>query len=62
MTYEDVVKLTIYLVHECIDTAERRRLFKDVFGAVTPCMTVLYVSALGDASMKVDLDVWASYE
>ena len=62
MSYEDVVKLTVYLVHECIDTAERRRLFKEVFTLITPCMTVLYVSALGDPSMMVELDVWASSE
>lgn len=62
MGYEHVVKLTVYLVHECIDTADRRRLFNEVFNGVAPCMTVVYVSALGDPSMKVELDVWASSE
>lgn len=60
MTLGDVVKVTIYLVHECIDTGERRRLFEDVFGAYLPCMSVVYVPALGDQAMKVELDVWAS--
>lgn len=62
MTYENIVKLTIYFVNDSIDTDDRRRLFKELFGSILPCMTVLYVSALGDSDMKVELDVWASAE
>jgi len=62
MSYENIVKLTIYLVHDSIKTDDRRRLFKDLFGSINSCMTVLYVSGLGDADMKVELDVWASAE
>lgn len=62
MSYDDVIKLTVYLLHGCIDTTDRRQLFEEVFGAIKPCMTVLYVSALGDSAMKVELDVWASSE
>jgi len=62
MTYDDVIKLTVYLVHGCIDTDDRRTLFVDVFGGYSPCMTMLYVSALGDPDMQVELDVWASAE
>ncbi len=60
MGYENVIKLTVYLVHNCIDTDTRRSLFTELFGSVSPCMTVLYVPALGDETMKVELDVWAS--
>jgi len=62
MDYDDLVKVVVYLVADSIDTNERRQVFKRVFSSVTPCMTVLYVSALGDPSMKVELDVWASAE
>ena len=62
MEYADIVKLTIYLLQDSIETDHRRRLFKELFGSICPCMTVLYVSALGDADMKVELDVWASAE
>lgn len=62
MAYEDIVKLTIYFVQNSIETNDRRHLFKELFGSISPCMTVLYVSALGDPDMKVELDVWASVE
>jgi len=62
LSYENIVKLTIYFVNDSIDTDDRRRLFKELFGSILPCMTVLYVSALGDSDMKVELDVWASAE
>jgi len=62
MTYQDIIKLTIYLVQDSIDTNTRRHLFGELFGSCTLCMTVLYVVALGDPDMKVELDVWASAE
>ena len=62
MSYGDIVKLTVYLVDGCIDKAARRSLFIEIFGSITPCMTVLYVSALGEPLMQVELDVWASAE
>jgi len=62
MTYENILKMTIYFVQDSIETNDRRRLFTDLFGAICPCMTVLYVSALGDPEMKVELEVWASAE
>lgn len=60
MTEDDIVKLTIYLVPESIGATERRELFSTLFSSITPCMTVLYVAALGDPEMLVELDVWAS--
>lgn len=51
MGYENVVKLTIYFVHRSIDTSARRCFFAELFGSIEPCMTVLYVSGLGDSSM-----------
>ncbi len=60
MTEDDIVKLTVYLVPDSVGTAERRKLFSELFSSIAPCMTVLYVAALGDPSMLVELDVWAS--
>ena len=62
MTLENIIKLTVYLQHESINTNERRILFLSIFGEINPCMTVLYVPGFGDPDMKVELDVWASAE
>ena len=62
MSYENIVKLTIYFVQDSIQTNDRRQLFKELFGSINSCMTVLYVSGLGGVDMKVELDVWASAE
>jgi len=62
MTYDDVVKLTVYLVENCIETDSRRDLFAKVFSSVAPCMTMIYVPALGDPAMLIELDAWASAE
>jgi len=51
MTYDDIVEITVYLVDGCIETDSRRTLFAKAFDSVSPCMTMLYVSALGDPDM-----------
>jgi len=59
MSYKDIVKLTIYMVDQ-IDPTERRSAFASLLDEVRPCMTLLYVSALGTDRLKVEIDVLAS--
>jgi len=58
MEIEDLVKLTIYLVGD-IDTAKRREVLADWLGAHAPCSTLLYVAALANPNIKVEVDAWA---
>ena len=59
MVYADIVKLTIYMVEQ-VDPTERRSAFASLLDEVRPCMTFLYVSALGTDKLKVEIDVLAS--
>ncbi len=59
MSYKDIVKLTIYMVEQ-IDPTERRSAFASMLRDIRPCMTLLYVSALGTDELKVEIDVLAS--
>ena len=59
MSVSDVVKLTIYLVGQ-FDPDDRRRILSDYFEAVAPCMTLLFVAALGAPRLKVEIDAIAS--
>lgn len=55
----DIVKLTIYLVGE-MDRAKRREILTAKLQGHQPCMTLLYISALGSPAFKVEIDAWAS--
>ena len=59
MSYKDIVKLTIYMVEQ-IDPTQRRSVFASMLDEIRPCMTLLYVSALGTDNLKVEIDVLAS--
>ena len=59
MSYSDIIKITIYMTEQ-IDPTERRTAFADLLDELRPCMTLLYVSALGTDTLKVEIDVMAS--
>lgn len=61
MTVGDIVKMTTYLVGE-VDPDRRRQIFSAFFGDHRPCMTLLYVSALGTPALKAEIDAWAASE
>jgi len=58
MSFQDVVKLTYYLVGE-MDTKERRAIMSEKLGEYPPCSTLVYVAALASPELKVELDAWA---
>ncbi len=59
MSYKDVIKATFYMVEQSDPTA-RRAAFASMLDGIRPCMTLLYVSALGTDELKVEIDVLAS--
>jgi enamine deaminase RidA (YjgF/YER057c/UK114 family) len=59
MALADLVKLTTYLVGEW-DADARRRVMAERLGALRPCHTLLYISALAAPSLRVEIDAWAS--
>ncbi|THB73449.1 MAG: RidA family protein [Desulfobacteraceae bacterium] len=61
MAIKDIVKLTIYLVDQ-FDAAQRRQVLAEFFQDIEPCMTLLFVAALGTPGLKVEIDVMASAE
>ncbi|WP_370673487.1 RidA family protein [Pleomorphomonas sp. PLEO] len=61
MSVGDIVKLTTYLVGD-VDPDRRRQVFGAFFGDHRPCTTLLYVSALGLPTLKVEIDAWAARE
>ena len=61
MDVKDIVKLTYYLVGE-IDTVKRRELVASKLMGHQPCSTLLYVAALANSQLRVEIDAWASRE
>jgi len=59
MDLSDVVKLTLYLVGE-MDPGQRGEVIASSLGEHKPCMTLVYVAALGSPPYRVELDAWAS--
>jgi len=58
MEVRDIVKLTMYLVGQ-IDNEKRREMITDWLNGHQPCMTLLYVAALANPKIKVELDATA---
>lgn len=59
MDVQDIVKLTFYHVGE-IDAAKRRELIASRLKGHKPCSTLLFVTALSNPTVKVEIDAWAS--
>jgi 2-iminobutanoate/2-iminopropanoate deaminase len=53
--------LTTYLVGEW-DTDKRRALVASKLAGHQPAMTLVYVAALANPAIKVEIDAWASCE
>ena len=58
MAVTDLVKLTFYLVGD-IDAAARRAAVTAWLGGHQPCTTLLYVTALANPALVVEIDAWA---
>ncbi len=61
MDVPDLVKLTFYLVGE-MDPGKRKDVIAARLQGHKPCMTLMFVAGLANASLKVELDAWASKE
>lgn len=59
MEIRDIVKLTIYLAEEKIEADKRRELFSNWLQGHQPCMTLLYVAALANPSISVEIEATA---
>jgi len=58
MDVSQLVKLTIYLVGD-VDARARREAVSGFLAGHLPCMTLLYVSALANPALRVEIDGWA---
>ncbi len=58
MAVTDLVKLTTYLVGE-VDAAARRQAFAAFLGGHTPAQTLVYVAALANPALRVEIEAWA---
>jgi enamine deaminase RidA (YjgF/YER057c/UK114 family) len=61
MTTSNIDKLTIYL-SEDMDGKLRKDILEKKLGAHKPCMTLIYVKALANPKLKVEIDTLASSE
>ncbi len=61
MEMKDLVKVNYYLVGEW-DNAKRRELVAAKMGGHKPCSTLVYVVALANPNLKVEVEAWASRE
>ena len=59
MTKENINKMTIYLA-EKMDPQKRKEKLEAALGDYKPCMTLLYVQALANPKIKVEIDASAS--
>ena len=57
----NLVKLTFYLT-EPVAADRRAEILGGALGGHTPCMTLLFVPALANPALKVEIDAWASAE
>jgi len=59
MNREDIDKLTFYLVDD-IEKDARIKILTEKLGNHKPCMTLIYVSKLANAKIKVEIEALAS--
>ena len=59
MDVKDIVKLNYYLVGES-DLAKRRAIISARLQGHQPCSTLVYVSALANHMLRVEIEAWAS--
>ncbi|WP_431811695.1 RidA family protein [Lysinibacillus sp. FW12] len=61
MEVRDITKLVFYLVGD-MEASQRKEIIGDFLGDHLPCMTLIYVVALANPSLKVEIDTWACKE
>ena len=59
MDVKDIVKLNYYLVGES-DLARRREVIVSKLQGHQPCSTLVFVSALANPMLRVEIEAWAS--
>lgn len=59
MGFEDVIKLTWFLVGD-FDVPGLRQRMRDRFQGHKPCSTLLFVAGLASPDYKVEIEAWAS--
>jgi 2-iminobutanoate/2-iminopropanoate deaminase len=59
MTVADLTKLTLYVVGD-MDAAGRRDILQAKLGDHAPCMTLVFVVALANPRLKVEIDAFAA--
>lgn len=59
MDVKDLIKITYYLVGE-FDTARRREIVLSKLQGHQPCSTLLFVAALANPQLQVEIEAWAS--
>jgi len=59
MDVKDIIKLNYYLVGE-MDTARRREVVTARLQGHQPCSTLVFVSALANPMLRVEIEAWAS--
>ncbi len=59
MTHQDLLKLTFYHVG-AVDAGKRRAIIAEKLQGHIPCMTLLFVAALANPSLKVEVEALAS--
>jgi 2-iminobutanoate/2-iminopropanoate deaminase len=60
MDVKDIVKLNYYLVGE-MDAARRREILSAKLQGHQPCSTLVFVSALANPMLRVEIEAWASH-
>jgi enamine deaminase RidA (YjgF/YER057c/UK114 family) len=58
MGMSNLTKMTLYLVGD-MDAARRREIINAKLKGHEPCMTLLFVAALANPSLKVEIDAFA---
>ena len=59
MDVKDIVKLNYYLVGES-DMTKRRELISSKLQGHQPCSTLVFVTALANPMLRVEIEAWAS--
>lgn len=60
MQVTDLIKLTLYLVGDELDSASRGAVLRARLGEHAPCMTLVRVAGLASLQLKVELDGFAA--
>jgi 2-iminobutanoate/2-iminopropanoate deaminase len=60
MAVSDLTKLTLYVVGSDMEASGRGEILSTKLGDHIPCMTLLFVAALANPKLKVEIDAFAA--